>query len=132
MGTVDPFVDLSGVKVGDTLLHFVRMGGRREAEQVPTEKVVAKVGRTLVYVPKYPERPELGLEAYRIEGGYRNDNYGHSQLMTREQVEDKALREELTARLKKHGFEYNWRSDAKPTTVLAAVLKVLDDAEKEN
>lgn len=122
---------LEGVKVGDTVLYFRKYGGRREEEQVPQEVTIVKVGRTLVHINKYEGKPEYGTETYRIDSGYRNDDYRHTYLMTREAYEAERRREEVSARLKKHGFEYNWRSEKKPVAVLEAVLKVLDDAERE-
>jgi hypothetical protein len=122
---------LDGVKAGDKVLLFVRTGGQRERDQVPREVTIVKVGRTLVHIPQMEAHPDGKTHTYKIEGGYRNDGYGHSQLMTREAVADEKQRESLTERLRKHGFEYNWRSEKQPTAVLEAVLKLLDDAGAE-
>jgi hypothetical protein len=116
---------LEGVKAGDELLLFVRMGGRREKEQEPKVVTVAKVGRTLVHVLKYEGRPEHGTDAYRIEHGYRNDDYGHTQLMTREGWEDQKRRYQVIDELRRHGVDVGV-GGTKPTAVLEALLDVME------
>ncbi|MER5754373.1 hypothetical protein [Streptomyces sp. NPDC002088] len=117
---------LDGVKVGDTLLLFVRMGGQREKEQEPKVVTVVKVGRDLVHIPKYESDPEGKTETYRIESGYRNDNYRHTQLMTREAWADDKKREELFVRLLAYGLTGHLRGSLS-TEALEAVVNVLDE-----
>lgn len=117
---------LEGVKAGDTLLLFLNTGGQREKEQTPRVVTVSKVGRTLVHIPCTQGK----TDTYRIDDGLRNDGYGHTELKTREGWEDEQKRVVLMERLYKHGFSYNMRATQKPTNVLEAVLKVLDDAEE--
>jgi hypothetical protein len=75
---------LEGVKVGDELLLVTRLGGQREKEQTPKAVTVVKVGRALLHIPRITREPEGRTDTYRIEDGYRNDDYRHTQLMTRE------------------------------------------------
>jgi hypothetical protein len=124
---------LEGVKVGDTLLLFTRMGGAREKEQVPQEVTVVKVGRTLLHIPGVESQPDGKTFAYRIEDGYRNDNYRHTQLMTREAWEDENRRASLWDRLREHGLTGNMRGKPLTTEALADVVAVLDEhAAKEH
>jgi hypothetical protein len=120
---------LEGVKAGDELLLLARYGGRREKEQQPNVVTVHKVGRTLVHVLRVESKPELGTEAYRIEDGLKNDNYGHTRLTTRAAYEESKKRAALFASLKEHGVTMAGRAP-KSTATLEALLQVLDDAEQ--
>jgi hypothetical protein len=120
---------LEGVKVGDKLLLLTKMGGRREREQTPEEVTVVKVGRTLLHIPVSERSPEGKTLAYRIENGVRNDNYGHTQVMTREDYEAEKSRESLEESLRRHGIEA-WRGGPKPIAVLEALLDVMERAER--
>jgi hypothetical protein len=116
---------LEGVKVGDTLLLLTRMGGAREKEQTPEEVTVVKVGR----IPLSERSPEGKTLTYRIENGMRADNYGHTQVMTREAYEAEKSRESLEEALRRHGIEV-WRGGPKPIAVLEALLDVMERAER--
>lgn len=121
---------LEGVKVGDTLLLLLtKMGGKREKEQVPQEVTVVKVGRTLLHIPVSEQSPEGKTLTYRIENGVRADNYGHTQLMTREAYEAEKSREPLEEALRRHGVEV-WRGGPKPIAVLEALLDVMEKHAK--
>lgn len=52
--------------------------------QGPVEGVVTKVGRTLVSVVE-ARYPSWKPETYRIDCGYRSDNYGHKWIRTEEE-----------------------------------------------
>jgi hypothetical protein len=120
---------LEGVKVGDTLLLLTKMGGRREKEQVPQEVTVVKVGRTLLHIPAYESQPDGKTLAYRIENGIRNDDYGHTQVMTREAYEAEKGRDSLEEALRLHGVEV-WRKGPKPIAVLEALLEIMEKYER--
>jgi hypothetical protein len=62
---------------------------------------VVKVGRVLVTV-KAEHSPEA---TYRIDTGARNDNYGHSRIMTLAKWEEFCDRNELINRLAKAGLK---------------------------
>lgn len=68
----------------------------------PSEGVVTKVGRTLVYVQ---ERPWNRHEAYRKDDGIRNDAYGHDFIRTEEQQRDIEEARELLRELHRHGLD---------------------------
>jgi hypothetical protein len=116
---------LEGVKVGDTLLLLTKMGGRREKEQTPEEVTVVKVGTKLVHIPVSERSPEGKTLAYRIENGVRNDDYGHTQLITREAYEAEKSRDSLEEALRLHGIEV-WRKGPKPIAVLEALLEIME------
>jgi hypothetical protein len=120
---------LEGVNVGDTLLLLTRMGGAREKEQVPQEVTVVKVGRTLLHIPVSESSPEGKTLTYRIENGMRADNYGHTQVMTREAYEAEKSRDGLEESLRLHGIEV-WRRGPKPIAVLEALLDVMERYER--
>jgi hypothetical protein len=120
---------LDGVKVGDTLLLVQRYGGAREKQQVPQEVTVVKVGTKLLHIPLTERDPDGKTLTYRIEDGRRNDNYGHTELWTREAYEAEKSRESVEAALKAHGVEA-WRNGPKPIAVLEALLDVLERAER--
>jgi hypothetical protein len=119
---------LEGVKVGDKLLLLTRYGGLREKEPVPQEVTAVKVGRTLLYIPVNEGDPSGKTLAYRIEDGRWNGNYGHTYLWKREDWEVEKRRTFVQDRLRHHGVQMR---DVKPTEVLEALVKVLDDAEAE-
>jgi hypothetical protein len=120
---------LEGVKVGDKLLLLTKMGGRREREQTPEEVTVVKVGTKLVHIPVSERSPEGKTLAYRIESGVRNDNYGHTQVMTREDYEAEKQRGSLEESLRLHGIEV-WRGGPKPIAVLEELLAVMEKHAK--
>lgn len=63
--------------------------------------VVEKVGRTLVHVSG---RRAGETEAFRLESGRRNDNYGHSSIHTMEAWEERQERSALFTRLRATGI----------------------------
>jgi hypothetical protein len=119
--------NLDGVKAGDELLLVTKYGGRREKEQEPRTVKVHKVGRTLVHILRWEEIPSRGTDAYRIESGVFNDNYGHSELWKPEDWAAEQSREGLEAALRLHGIEA-WRGGKKPIAVLEALLDVMERA----
>lgn len=91
---------------------------RREAMKT----VVVKVGRKLVHVDEgYGQ-----VGAYRIDGGVRNDNYGHDRLLTVEQYAERARRRDLMVRLRDGGLEMRNGSYPLPIETLARVVAVLE------
>jgi hypothetical protein len=114
---------LEGVKAGDTLLRVLRINSGKE----PTEVTVAKVGRALVHIQRFKELPDGPTDTFEIATGMSKD--GAYQVLTREAWEDEQKREDLWARLRVHGFTGTMRVKPVPTSVLEAVVKVLDDAE---
>lgn len=112
---------LEGVKVGDTLLRVLRIRGGKEGTAV----TVAKVGRTLVHVPKYVGAPNGPTDAFEIVTGMSKD--GAYELMTRDVWEDSQKREDLWERLREHGFTGTMRATPVETKVLEAVVAVLDE-----
>lgn len=120
---------LEGVKAGDELLLFVRMGGHREKEQQPRVVTVAKVGRTLLHIPVNENIPGGKTHAYTIEDGYRNDNYRHTQLMTRDGWEEQKRRYEVIDGLRRRGVDVGVGGE-KPTAVLEALLDVMERYER--
>jgi hypothetical protein len=115
--------NLEGVKAGDALLRVLRVHSGKE----PTEVTVAKVGRTLVHIPRHEDRPAGPTDTFEIVTGMSKD--GVYELTTREAWEDGKKREELWDRLRVHGLTGTMRNKPVPTHVLEAVVKVLDDAE---
>lgn len=120
---------LEGVKVGDTLLLLTRLGGRREKEQTPKEVTVVKVGTKLLHIPVSERSPKGKTLIYRIENGIANDNFGHTQVMTREAYETEKRRGPLEEALRRRGVEV-WRGGSKPVAVLEALLDVMERAER--
>lgn len=94
--------ELKNVKVGDTLLLFPSHRSRQGGVLVE----VVKVGRTLVYVDTPNARhPRRNPDAYRMDTGCRNDEYGHSYVMTHEQVAEQERRTAALAEVKALGLE---------------------------
>lgn len=123
--------NLAGVKPGDELLLFVRMGGRREKEQAPRVVKAHKVGRSLVHILVYENQPDGKTHSYSIEDGFRNDNYRNTELKTRESWEAEKLRDGLRERLRGHGFTYQGSKHSSET--LSKILDLLDaDTTEEN
>lgn len=115
-------MDLTGVKAGDELLLVERHN--QEARIKPV--TVHRVGRTLIHILRYPDRPET--DTYRIDSGARNDNYGHSHLETREHYEERKVRTGLVERLRDLGVSFGF-STVKPlsTAKLRALLEIMED-----
>lgn len=113
--------DLSSVKVGDTLL-CVDRNARRGTP--PREETVVKVGRTLIHIEAWGDR----TLTYRIADGIRNDNYGHSWLMTREQYEDKQERAAYISALSDLGVSFRFASgpDASKLERILAIMEETD------
>ncbi|MEV7675067.1 hypothetical protein [Streptomyces sp. NPDC088752] len=122
--------NLSGVKPGDELLLFVRMGGAREKSQEPRVVKAHKVGRTLVHILQYENMPDGKTHAYSINDGYRNNNYRDTELKTREGWEAEKLEASLRERLREHGFTY--QGSRHSTETLSKVLGLLDATPEEN
>jgi len=116
---------LKGLKTGDEVYLVTRYGGRREKDQTPLTVTIHKVGRTLVHVLRYPERLDLGTETYRIEDGVRNDNYGHSYLITREEYEARKIQSELLEELRKLGVRFDHGRTPESPSVLRAMIAAL-------
>lgn len=117
---------LKGVKVGDELLL-----GRRTSLKAPTKATpvtVHKVGRTLVHLLRYPDSSNMSTDAYRIDTGVINDNYGHSELWKPEDWAAEQKRDELESALRRHGVEV-YHKGPKPIPVLEKLLAVLEEAE---
>jgi hypothetical protein len=91
---------------------------RREDDKPPVASIV-RVGRKLVFIERYG-----GEEAYRIESGKRNDDYGHEWLQTFEQWEEEAERAELIVALRDGGLEIRMGGRVS-TDVLREVVNAL-------
>ncbi|MGW7100444.1 beta barrel domain-containing protein [Streptomyces sp. NPDC054838] len=111
---------LEGVKPGDELLLVQRYDKGRE----PGAVTVHKVGRTLVHIVRYQGRPENGTDAYRIEDGRKNDGFGHSYLIRREEYEEGQRLGRLRDALRQRGVRFE--GDAPGPEVLQALLDALD------
>lgn len=120
---------LKGVKPGDELLLVDRSSIQRKARDRKSRTcTVHKVGRTLVHVLRYADKPDGPTDAYRIESGVINDNFGHSELWKPEDWELEKTRDELESALKRHGVEV-WRKK-QPVAVLEKLLAVLEEADE--
>lgn len=116
---------LEDVKAGDELLLRNR---NTRFDREPRVVTVVKVGRTLVYIPVSERYPDGQTLAYRIDTGYRNDNYRHTRLETREQYEENEERARLQTRLRDLGIEldrFHARNPSLPR--LRALVKVMED-----
>lgn len=120
--------NLKGVKPGDELLLTGNDIQRKWMNKEPRRVTVHKVGRTLVHALRYPGRTDGPTDAYRIESGVINDNYGDTQLWKPEDFEREKMRDELEAALKRHGVEV-WRK-TQPIDVLEKLLAVLEEGDK--
>jgi len=112
---------VSEYTIGQTvLLKSVNSRGK-----APSEVVITRVGRKLVYIEEYGR--EL---AFRIADGRRNNQYGHEWIETPERAAAKAHRSDVVARLKAHGIDYVGYSGFKQDTeTLEHILAVLGDDE---
>jgi hypothetical protein len=117
---------LEGVKVGDELVLTLETG--RKQTQSPKRVKVHKVGRKLVYILRYADRPDMGTDAYRIESDVINDNYGHTRLWFPRDWEAEQRRGDLTEALRRHGVEV-WRGGRKSIRTLERLLAVMEEAE---
>lgn len=111
--------DLTGVKVGDELLLIERYNGPRREPKVVT---VAKVGTKLIHIELYG-----GTHTYRIDTGARNDNYGHTYLLTREEYEEDQARAGLEKDLRSAGVDFRFGTQKFSTAKLRALLAVMED-----
>lgn len=118
-------MDLTGVKAGDELLLVERHNQEARTKTV----TVHRVGRTLIHILRYPDRPET--DTYRIDSGARNDNYGHSQLETRAHFDERQLRTGLHIRLTNLGVSVRMglvsSSSRLSTAKLRALLEIMED-----
>lgn len=115
---------LAGVKAGDELILREGWGKRSEDKTV----LVHKVGRTLVHILAYPNRPDGGTNTFRISDGTAN-NGGRSYLITPQQKAEQEERSDLLKRLNEQGLEF--RSISRdmnfPLDRLRAVVAVLEE-----
>lgn len=88
------------------------------------EGVVTKVGRTLVSVQYgYHHKPVT----FRIDGGTRNDQYGHQWVMTFDEHIERVARDGAVRRLTAHDTKVGSRVS---TEVLNQIADLLDQAEE--
>jgi hypothetical protein len=116
-------MNLEGVKAGDELLLFENILNRE-----PRVVTVAKVGRTLLYIPLSERFPDGRTLAFRIDTGYRNDNYQYTWLRTRADYEESEELSRLTSRLTQLGLSVDRYKTANPTAArLRALIRVMED-----
>ena len=98
----------------------------RRRDGGPTESVITRVGRKLVYIEQY------GREvAYRIEDGRKNDNYGHSWLQTPEQYVEEMHRDALWSRLNAAGLRLELGMSHKVSTdKLERVVAIMEETDE--
>jgi hypothetical protein len=117
-------MNLEGVKTGDELLLFDRNTRNHE----PRIVTVARIGRTLLYIPVDERFPGGKTLAYRIDTGHRNDDYRHTWLRTRADYEEGEQRAYLITRLAQLGLSVDrTRLVVHSLPRLRALIKVMED-----
>lgn len=122
--------DLTGVKVGDTLIVLGGLWGQKRNE--PAEYVVMNVARKLL-TARPVDGTELSASKFRRENGQWNDpNWGYQvTAMTPGQHTDLKYRGSLLDRLATHGLRFQHSTAAKCVTTprLERVVEILESAE---
>lgn len=117
---------LKGVKVGDELV-LTSSTSINKTRKLGTVKI-HKVGTKLVHVLRHPGSPNTGMDAYRIDSGVSNDNYGHRCLWFPADWEAEQRRDGLTEALLKRGVEV-WRAGRLSIRTLERLLEVMENPE---
>lgn len=119
MDNADLVSPLASLKEGDEVIirdvNERRLGGRKTG-------TVVKVGRKLLHVEQFGQ-----TYTYEIDGGYRNDAYRHSWIVTPEMQAELDRRDDLLERLRtcnleiRLGFQSNFTNDQ-----IEAILRIIE------
>ncbi|MFE6493394.1 hypothetical protein [Streptomyces sp. NPDC057748] len=112
--------DLTGVKVGDTLI----LTDSYRREYTPREVTVTKVGRTYLYTTGH-------RAGFSRTDGVVNDNYGHDRVRTPGQYAADLERAELMRRLHAAGIERRHDTPARSLGI-DAIRRILEIVEGES
>lgn len=114
---------LADLQVGDRVQVFDVNGSRKGQPKGGWDGIVVKVGRKLITVDYVSARQ--GGDVFRIDTGYRNDDYAHQYLKTVEQAAASLRRGKAVERLRNGGLELTPRVEI-PTETLEALVAVLE------
>lgn len=124
---------LADLQVGDRVQVFDVNGARRGQPKGGWDGTVVKIGRKLIYITYAGSRGGRSGDgdAFRIDTGQRNDDYGHQHIKTIEQAAENQRRGDAIERLRNGGLELTRRVEIS-TETLEALVAVLNNEESQS